>query len=55
MKKYINFNTKKRKNATNDFEKDFFKLMINFAYGKTMENLQKVTNVRLVNNEKSFL
>ena len=55
MKKYINFNTKKRKNATNDFEKDFFKLMINFVYGKTMENLQKVTNVRLVNNEKSFL
>ena len=55
MKKYINFNTKKRKNATNDFEKDFFKLMINFVYGKTMESLQKVTNVRLVNNEKSFL
>ena len=54
MKKYINFNTKKRKNATNDFEKDFFKLMINFVYGKTMENLQKVTNVRLVNNEKVF-
>ena len=28
MKKYINFNTEKRKNAANDFEKDFFKLMI---------------------------
>ena len=41
MKKYINFNTEKRVNAANDFEKDIFELMINSAYGKTMENLQK--------------
>ena len=41
MKKYINFNTEKRKNAANDFEKDFFKLIINSVYGKAMENLQK--------------
>ena len=39
MKKYIDFNTKKRKNAANDFEKDLFKLMINSVYGKIMENL----------------
>ena len=39
MKKYINFNTEKRTNAVNSFEKYFFKLMINFVYGKTMENL----------------
>ena len=41
MKKYIDFNTKKRMFATNNFEKDFLKLMINSVYGKTMENLGK--------------
>ena len=42
-------------NAANDFEKDFFKLMINSVYGKAMENLRKRINVRLVNNEEDFL
>ena len=46
---------KKEKNTANDFEKDFFKLMINSVYGKTMENLRKRINVRFVNNEKDFL
>ena len=55
MKKYIGFSTKKRANAANSFEKDFFKLMINSVYDKTMENLRKRMNVRLVNNEKDFL
>ena len=55
MKTYIDFNTRKRMCATNDFEKDFFKLMINSVYGKTMENLRKRINVRLVNNKKVFL
>ena len=55
MKKYIDFNTEKRKNAVNDTDKDFFKLIINSVYGKTMETLQKRINVRLVNNEKDFL
>ena len=55
MKKYIDFNTKKRMNAANDSEKDFFKLMINSVYGKTMENLRKRINVRLVNNKKDIL
>ena len=55
MKKYIDFNAKKRMNAANDFAKDFFKLMINSVYGKTMENLRKKINVRLANNEKFFL
>ena len=41
MKKYINFNTEKRADAENSFEKDFLKLMINSVYGKTMKNLRK--------------
>ena len=54
MKIYISFNTKKRKNAANSFEKNLFKLMINSAHGKTMENLCKRINVRIVNNEKDY-
>ena len=54
MKTYIDFNTEKRKNAANDFKKDFFKLMINSIYGKTIENLRKRINIRLVNNEKEL-
>ena len=48
VKKYTDFNTDKRKNAANSFEKTFFKLMINSVYGKTMEHLRKRINVRLV-------
>ena len=55
MKKYIDFNTEKRMDATSDFEKVFFKLMINSVYGKTMENLRKRMNVRLINNVEDFL
>ena len=54
MKKYIDFNTEKRMNAANDFEKHFLKLMINSVRGKAMEYLQKRINVRLVNNAEDF-
>ena len=54
MKKYIDFNTEKRTNAANSFEKEFFKLVIDSAYGKTMENLRKRINARVVNNKKDF-
>ena len=53
LKKYIHFDTDKIKNAINSFEKDFFKVVNNSAYGQTTENLKRV-KVRLVNNAKDY-
>ena len=43
-----NFNTDKRKEATNDFDKDLFKLMNNAVYGKTMEDVRGHIDFELV-------
>ena len=55
LNKFVQFNTAKRIRASNDFEKDFFKLMINCVYGKTMENLRKRVKVKLVNNGEDYV
>ena len=54
LKSFVMFNTAKRMNAPNEFEKAFFKLIINSVYGQTMENVRKRVNVKLINNEKNI-
>ena len=55
MKPYIDFNTHLRTKATNDFEKDFFKLMNNVVFGKMMKNIRNHRNMKLVTNRETYL
>ena len=55
MKPYIDFNTQKRKEATNESGKNFFKLMNNAIYDKTMKNMKKRVKIRIAKNEKDII
>ena len=55
MKPYTDFNKERRKEATNEADRNLFKLLNNAVYGKTMENMRKRMKIRITKTPKEFL
>ena len=54
LKKYVDFNTKKRQKSTDEFNKNLYKLLNNCIYGKSIENQRKRINVKLINDKNNI-
>ena len=54
LRKYVDFNTKKGQESTDDFNKNLYKLLNNCVYGKSIENIRKRINVKLINDKKAY-
>ena len=55
LKVFTDFNTKKRQESPDEFNRNLYKLMNNCIYGKSIENIRKIINVKLVNDKKKYL
>ena len=55
LKGYTDFNTQKRQESNNEFNKGLYKLFSNCIYGKNIENIRKRINVKLVNDKRKYL
>ena len=54
LKKYSDFNTKKRQESPDEFSKEFYKLLNNCIYAKSIENIKKGMNVKLISDKKVY-
>ena len=55
LKSYVDFNTEKREQSSDEFNKNLYKLLNNYIYGKSIENLRKRMNVKLISDKKTYL